>query len=1045
MGRTVLATSRSASARPRPVSRPATVFLSYSRADEAFANDLQTRLEATGRVKVLIDTNEILPAEQWWARLESLIRGADAVVFVLSPRSAGSTVCHDEVSFAERLNKRIIPVVLERVGDRQAPPALHARNYVFFDTQEARQSSLWPLVLAVETDISWIRNHTRYGELAHHWLASGRRRDLLLRGRELAEAERWRSRQLPSTLPPTSLHHEFIELSRRSTSRLQRGIVLVSLALVAGTSTLAVWALLQKDAANQQRDAAQANALLARDNALVAQRNEALATQNEQRARAKEASVLCQLSVSESEQHSTTRAIELAVQAYDLQAPSAAMEIEHALYRAIWDHHEQRRTRVDAGSELVWFDRKRDDALMVATPQATARYDTTLDWVDTKPRDPEEDDRGFDRPKPRPRPSPTLGTKARGLFSALSGGAERPVETCSVHRDIFSIEDPKGKVVAYRESFDGTYFQRTSSPCTVFEIATFEGAPDWNPFASIDISPADELLAYSGAGNLTGINWAQPVIIDTNNGSPTLTLGGHATKTIGIDFSSDGQSLATLQADGTLRTWSLPRVVAADLVTQNDGCIIEEDCGKAHPPRLKQGNADFEDIVFRAAGDDRLRKAHETRISAAIELVPSRDIISADRSGKVLRWSNDRASPEVVHAGLGTAVVMLAPAVGAVPDGIYAATARRLYYLVPGRDAQEVATFPSLYLDGDLEGRYLPSMTMSMVPGFGPGEDLMTIQASESVGKGLVLDLANGEVLWNDHCSIQPTVTAAVGSIHCDWASESGSPRIGYYGRQRGTFDPVLAAGRELGGRSIANAKVSPIRGCKRGVVTTNGGNDDIHYAGDSALVDFETGTIVVRSSELPELHDDLDGLPAFCSLDDLVGYSRALHERVTRRGRPAPSMVCRADDLDWRNIDFCTGEGIGCQQLDEGSWESNVLEDQIGATAVLTSVTRVDLGEDDSPEFLVALSLSAFGSVDGEFVNYGMGGTCWQEVLAFAVDEGCQIRKIGGTGELHIMDASDGTCDAEDLVEIEVDGRMAIIDGVRWTLEHGSLQRDKR
>src|SRR5690606_35168376 len=95
---TILASSlssRGPASRSTPARLP-TVFLSYSRKDQAFAHGLLERLEATARVKVTIDTKEILPSEQWKKRLESLILSADKVVFILSPNSAASEVCHWE-------------------------------------------------------------------------------------------------------------------------------------------------------------------------------------------------------------------------------------------------------------------------------------------------------------------------------------------------------------------------------------------------------------------------------------------------------------------------------------------------------------------------------------------------------------------------------------------------------------------------------------------------------------------------------------------------------------------------------------------------------------------------------------------------------------------------------------------------------------------------------------------------------------------------------------------------------------------------------------
>jgi hypothetical protein len=69
----------------------AKVFISYSRKDMAFANQLEAALKARG-FEPLIDRSEIYAFEEWWKRIEALIVRADTVVFVLSPDSVASEV-----------------------------------------------------------------------------------------------------------------------------------------------------------------------------------------------------------------------------------------------------------------------------------------------------------------------------------------------------------------------------------------------------------------------------------------------------------------------------------------------------------------------------------------------------------------------------------------------------------------------------------------------------------------------------------------------------------------------------------------------------------------------------------------------------------------------------------------------------------------------------------------------------------------------------------------------------------------------------------------
>src|SRR5262245_20661684 len=107
------------------------VFISYSRQDMAFVDRLQAALAERG-IDGFVDRDDIEKSEAWWTRITQLITDSDTIVFVLSPGSVDSKVCADEVAFAERLNKRFVPIVARDLGGRDVPAALARLNYVWF-------------------------------------------------------------------------------------------------------------------------------------------------------------------------------------------------------------------------------------------------------------------------------------------------------------------------------------------------------------------------------------------------------------------------------------------------------------------------------------------------------------------------------------------------------------------------------------------------------------------------------------------------------------------------------------------------------------------------------------------------------------------------------------------------------------------------------------------------------------------------------------------------------------------------------------------------
>jgi hypothetical protein len=138
------------------------VFISYSRDDLDFADQLDAALKLTG-FDTSID-HTIAGGEEWEKRLVGLIRGADSVVFVLSPSSASSKWCNWEVKQAVEGGKRILPAVCRPLEGASPPAELAALHYVYFYPDQESQGSGWGtgiarLADALNTDLDWLREY----------------------------------------------------------------------------------------------------------------------------------------------------------------------------------------------------------------------------------------------------------------------------------------------------------------------------------------------------------------------------------------------------------------------------------------------------------------------------------------------------------------------------------------------------------------------------------------------------------------------------------------------------------------------------------------------------------------------------------------------------------------------------------------------------------------------------------------------------------------------------------------------------------------------
>ena len=245
-----------------PAGNRAKVFVSYSRKDMAFAQMMVAALAERG-FDAFLDKTDIAPGEPWRERLGGLIAAADTVVFSVSPDSVASTICGWELEESTRLGKRMIPVVARRIADADAPPALGRLNWVFLADGDDKDAALATLNTALHTDLPWVREHTRLGELARHWDEEGRSNSATLRGADLEAAERWLDRRPADANAPTDLHQDFIRASRRAATARQRYWVGGSLAVAVVAIALAVFAEISRREAQTQRDRAEHTLTLA--------------------------------------------------------------------------------------------------------------------------------------------------------------------------------------------------------------------------------------------------------------------------------------------------------------------------------------------------------------------------------------------------------------------------------------------------------------------------------------------------------------------------------------------------------------------------------------------------------------------------------------------------------------------------------------------------------------------------------------------------------------------------------------------------------------
>jgi hypothetical protein len=147
------------------------VFISYSHHDKEFVLRLHEALQQRGR-NAWVDWEGIPPSAEWMQEINSAIEAADTFVFVISPDSVGSQICNAEVAHATRNNKRLVPVVRHDPSTAVVPKSLSDRNWIFARDTDDFDAAIKSLMSAIDTDLDWVRAHTRLLTRAIEWDAN---------------------------------------------------------------------------------------------------------------------------------------------------------------------------------------------------------------------------------------------------------------------------------------------------------------------------------------------------------------------------------------------------------------------------------------------------------------------------------------------------------------------------------------------------------------------------------------------------------------------------------------------------------------------------------------------------------------------------------------------------------------------------------------------------------------------------------------------------------------------------------------------------------
>jgi len=243
------------------------VFISYSRRDIDFVRPLFDQLTARDR-EPWADWQDIPPTADWLAEICRGIESANTFLFVISPDSVASEICILEIEHAVKHNKRLVPVVWKDADDVHQSTSAH--NGVFLRPEDNFEANFELLIDALDTDLEYVKEHTRLLTRAIEWDQSSRTKGLALSKQELQVAEGWLTAGITKEPKPTELHTEYVTFSRTAIDLFQRlmiSIFIVALVLMVGVS---VFALYQRSQAEKAQERAEKTARIATSKSLAA-------------------------------------------------------------------------------------------------------------------------------------------------------------------------------------------------------------------------------------------------------------------------------------------------------------------------------------------------------------------------------------------------------------------------------------------------------------------------------------------------------------------------------------------------------------------------------------------------------------------------------------------------------------------------------------------------------------------------------------------------------------------------------------------------------
>ncbi len=625
------------------------LFISYSRKDMESARKLTDAFKGQN-LDFWVDWEGIPPTVDWWKEIERGIEESGIFLFLISPDSAKSKVCKQEIEHAAKNGKRLIPVVVRDVKAEEAPTELGHLNWIFLRENDDFNSSFSKLLTAIRTDFGWVQAHRQLQIKALEWERSHYENSFFLRGKELQDAERELATNSSKEPRPTDVQREYVLKSRQASDKQRRNVTIIAIAGVIALAALAVFGFVQAGLAT-------ANASEANKQALTAQAASTLAINNQNLAE---------------ERAKIARAGELTAQSAGLR--DSNFELSSLLGVEAFNTWDYFRTRSILVNNLN------------TNPQLRQYMIKHSDWVSTVAFSPKGDIVASGGCLKREGLSCSKGEIV--LWSLQNGELTQNISLQAHNSAVISVVfNPSGTILA-----SGSCSSYEAGFCNKGEIILWDmqtHKPIGEPLRghsdqvnTLAFSPDGKILASGSCSIYTGFCYEGEIILwdiesHTQIGSP---IHGHTAWVGDIAFSPDGKILASGGGDGKILFWDIQNNQLANPIisTGTDSGIITSIEFSPDGKVLVSGDTDNKLILWDTSNGEKIQELNTNDTDVrdhdiyTVTFSPDGKILASGRSdGKIFLWNAENGNSINVlqgHSGIVTSLSFS-------PDGKYLVSA----------------------------------------------------------------------------------------------------------------------------------------------------------------------------------------------------------------------------------------------------------------------------------------------------------------------------------------------------------------------------------